>query len=85
MPGASLVTLSNYAFLGWSDAIADRTDEIGVAMLDFLVRTNAPPRQRVSLPLPRRARLPASRTVSAVLDRPWYYFPCFSLLPNGNP
>lgn len=45
MPGASLLTLSNYAFLGWSDAIAERTEEIGVAMLDFLVRTNAAPRQ----------------------------------------
>ena len=42
IPGASLVTLPNYAFLGWSDAVADRTDEIGSAMLDFLARTNSP-------------------------------------------
>lgn len=38
--GASLFTLSNYAFLGWSDAVADRTEEIGNAMLDFLARRN---------------------------------------------
>jgi hypothetical protein len=42
IPGASLVTLPNYSFLGWSDAVADRTDEIGSAMLDFLARTNPP-------------------------------------------
>jgi ubiquinone/menaquinone biosynthesis C-methylase UbiE len=42
IPGASLVTLPNYSFLGWSDAVADRTDEIGSAMMDFLERTNSP-------------------------------------------
>ena len=36
IPGASLLTLPNYTFLGWSDAVADRTDEIGAAMVDFL-------------------------------------------------
>jgi hypothetical protein len=40
LPGAHLVTLRDYAILGWTDVVADRTDEIGSAMLQFLARTN---------------------------------------------
>jgi ubiquinone/menaquinone biosynthesis C-methylase UbiE len=40
--GASLLTLPNYAFLGWSDAVADRPNEIGTAILDFLARIKIP-------------------------------------------
>jgi ubiquinone/menaquinone biosynthesis C-methylase UbiE len=39
IPGAQLVTLHDYAILGWTDVVADRTEEIGSAMLQFLART----------------------------------------------
>jgi len=60
VPGASLVTLANYNFLGWSDAIAERTDEIGSAMLDFLSSTSPP--QNV----PNRLAGPAEGEVSGI-------------------
>ncbi|HEV8614703.1 MAG TPA: methyltransferase domain-containing protein [Methylomirabilota bacterium] len=34
--GARFVTLADYSVLGWSDILADRTDQIAAAMLDFL-------------------------------------------------
>ena len=37
--GAQLVTLHDYAILGWTDVVADRTEEIGSAMLQFLAHT----------------------------------------------
>ena len=46
--GASLFTLSSYTFLGWSDAVADRTEEIGNAMLDILSRRNTASEQSLS-------------------------------------
>jgi SAM-dependent methyltransferase len=39
IPSAQLVTLHDYAILGWTDVVADRTEEIGFAMLQFLART----------------------------------------------
>jgi ubiquinone/menaquinone biosynthesis C-methylase UbiE len=39
VPGAQLVTLRDYAILGWTDVVADRTEEIGSAMLQFLAHT----------------------------------------------
>jgi hypothetical protein len=35
LPGAQLVALRDYNLLGWSDLTAERTDELGAAMLDF--------------------------------------------------
>lgn len=36
--GAHLVTLRDYPIFAWTDMVADRTDEIGAAMLSFLAR-----------------------------------------------
>ena len=38
LPGATLVTLHDVP--AWSDVVADYTDEIGTAMIEFLARTN---------------------------------------------
>jgi ubiquinone/menaquinone biosynthesis C-methylase UbiE len=38
VPDATLTALRNYSALGWTDVVADRTDEIGSAMMDFLER-----------------------------------------------
>ena len=42
LPDARLVTFRDYALLGWTDVIADRTDEIGSAMLHFLTQHGSP-------------------------------------------
>jgi len=42
LPGAQLVALRDYDLQGWSDAAAERTDELGTAMLQFLGRMAAP-------------------------------------------
>jgi ubiquinone/menaquinone biosynthesis C-methylase UbiE len=39
LPTATWMCLRDYAGLPWSDTIADRTEEIGSAMMDFLART----------------------------------------------
>ena len=39
-PGARLVSLRDYAILGWTDVVAERTDEIGSTMTQFLAKTN---------------------------------------------
>jgi ubiquinone/menaquinone biosynthesis C-methylase UbiE len=49
IPGASLFTLPNYTFLGWSDAVADRTAEVGAAVLNFLARMDLADTKSVSL------------------------------------
>ncbi len=36
LPDARHVTFRDYPLLGWTDVIADRTDEVGTAMLHFL-------------------------------------------------
>jgi len=41
-PNARLVSLRDYAVLGWTDVVADRADEIGSAMLNFLALMNTP-------------------------------------------
>ncbi len=38
LPAAKWIHLSGYAGLPWSDTLADRTEEVGFAMMDFLVR-----------------------------------------------
>jgi ubiquinone/menaquinone biosynthesis C-methylase UbiE len=38
LPDARHVTLRDYAMVGWTDMVADRTDEIGSAMLHFLAQ-----------------------------------------------
>lgn len=40
VPDVRLVTLRDYAILGWTDVVADHRDEIGSAMLQFLARMN---------------------------------------------
>jgi ubiquinone/menaquinone biosynthesis C-methylase UbiE len=42
LPDARLVTFRDYALLGWTDVVADRTDEIGSAMLHFLAQHRHP-------------------------------------------
>ena len=42
LPDARHVTLRDYALLGWTDVVADRTDQIGSAMLDFLAQHRPP-------------------------------------------
>ena len=42
LPHAQLVTFRDYALLGWTDVVADRTDEIGSAMLHFLAKHRDP-------------------------------------------
>ena len=41
LPDATLVTLDDYAGFVWADIVADRLDDIGTAMLDFLTRMDA--------------------------------------------
>jgi SAM-dependent methyltransferase len=50
LPGARHVTLHDYAMLGWTDIVADRTDEIGSAMLHFLAQ-HATPAGATAVPL----------------------------------
>jgi SAM-dependent methyltransferase len=42
LPGAQLVTLHDYEVRAWSDVAAERTDELGGAMLEFLARMTTP-------------------------------------------
>jgi hypothetical protein len=62
VPDARLVTLRDNAILGWTDLVAECTDEIGSAMLDFLAQ-RLPGAQRPSLWERSRVRLPISLTV----------------------
>ena len=41
LPGAELVRLDDYEIRAWSDVAAERVDELGGAMLEFLVRMTA--------------------------------------------
>lgn len=50
VPGARLVTLRDYSILGWTDLVAERTDEIGSAMLNFLSQ-NTPSGGEKTVPL----------------------------------
>ena len=50
LPDARLVTLRDYAILGWTDLVAECTDEIGSAVLDFLAQ-HTPPGGAKTLPL----------------------------------
>lgn len=42
LPDARLVTLRDYAFAAWTDVAADRTAEIGGALIQFLEHTHPP-------------------------------------------
>jgi SAM-dependent methyltransferase len=48
LQNASVVFLSGYSFLGWSDVVADRSDEIGSAILHFLGQVASPPARDVA-------------------------------------
>ena len=50
LPDARLVTLRDYALVGWTDMVAERTDEIGSAMLQFLAQ-HRPPGGAKTVPL----------------------------------
>jgi protein-L-isoaspartate O-methyltransferase len=50
LPDARFVSLRDYETLGWTDVAAERTDELGTAMLQFLARMT-PPAGRGSVPL----------------------------------
>ena len=39
LPEASWISLRDYAGLPWSDTLADRTEEVGSAMMEFLARS----------------------------------------------
>src|SRR6516225_8122709 len=41
LPGAQLVRLGNFEIRAWSDVAAERADELGAAMLDFLAHMTA--------------------------------------------
>jgi SAM-dependent methyltransferase len=45
LPGAQLVSLRDYEIFAWSDVAAERTRELGAAMLQFLARTTPPATQ----------------------------------------
>jgi ubiquinone/menaquinone biosynthesis C-methylase UbiE len=42
VPDARLITLRDCGSLGWTDVVADHTDEIGSVMMQFLARTKLP-------------------------------------------
>jgi SAM-dependent methyltransferase len=42
LPDARLVTFRDYALVGWTDVVADRTDEMGSAILNFLAQHRHP-------------------------------------------
>jgi len=50
LPDARLVTFRDYALLGWTDVVADRTDELGSAMLHFLAQHSHPGGAKTVLP-----------------------------------
>jgi hypothetical protein len=50
VPGARLVTLRDYSILGWTDLVAERTDEIGSTILNFLAQ-NTPSGGEKTVPL----------------------------------
>jgi SAM-dependent methyltransferase len=50
LPDARLVTFRDYALVGWTDVVADRTDEMGSAILNFLEQ-HAHPAGAKSVPL----------------------------------
>ena len=84
IPGASLVSLRDYFFLGWSDAVAERTAEIGSAMLNFWMRTSP------SSHGPNLSGAELKGEIAGIsyhirgAGPPLCCFPCFWRLPNGN-
>jgi ubiquinone/menaquinone biosynthesis C-methylase UbiE len=50
LPDARLVTFRDYALVGWTDVVAERTDEVGSAMLHFLAQ-HSPPGGAKTVPL----------------------------------
>ena len=41
LPDAGLIRFGDYALVGWTDVVAERTDELGSAMLHFLAQHSA--------------------------------------------
>jgi ubiquinone/menaquinone biosynthesis C-methylase UbiE len=50
LPDARLVRLRDYAMVGWTDMVAERTDEIGSAMMHFLAQ-HMPNERAKTIPL----------------------------------
>lgn len=64
LPGATSLTLCDYVSLMWSDVIADRTADIGTALLEFLHRMDRDTRAQRSGSSRARERWLASHTAS---------------------
>lgn len=56
-PGARLVSLRDYAILGWTDMVAERTDEIGSTMLSFLAQMNPAASDQIISPTEREGEV----------------------------
>lgn len=52
LPDATLVTLADYSGVAWTDVAADRPDDIGPAMLNFLARMDANRAREQTVTLP---------------------------------
>jgi ubiquinone/menaquinone biosynthesis C-methylase UbiE len=57
LPDARLVTLRDYALVGWTDMVAERTDEIGSAMLRFLAQHSPPAEAKTVSPADERGEI----------------------------
>ena len=54
---ATLVTLREYSTVGWTDVVADRTDEIGSYMTQFLEKARSPEQGQKALPAEREGEV----------------------------
>jgi len=69
LPGARLVTLRDYEVRAWSDVAAERANELGGAMLEFLAPMTAPASSGI-VPLPEgEGEIAGISYRIAVLDR----------------
>lgn len=50
LPGATLITLPDYFSPPWADVIADRTENVGSALMDFLARVDEVPLGKAVIP-----------------------------------
>ncbi len=74
LPDATLVTPTGYLRSNTADIVADRSDCVGSALIDFLRgRYPEPEANRVS-PSEGEERLPAFPTLSGDLGSPCYFF-----------
>jgi len=54
---ASVVFLTGYSVLGWSDVVADRPGEIGSALLQFLSQVTSPPGRDFASPTEKEGEI----------------------------